>query len=248
MTIPVFASSPAYRVAVAELPLATRTADRAAGAVVVLEGRAGWWDAATAAIEDGAVAIVATEPVAPPVEVLEALRRVPVIVDRARLREDVVADVRRAAVVPRVLSALSQAPACTHALRDAVGWLRVLAGGPLRVGGSRRPGDPALLEPADGDGPLAALTSVEGPGMPDLMRVTAVAERRVEVEASRTRIVVSLADGAGVLIQPSRFESASRLALRRAIAALDDGGEPADLADLIHDATLARALAASRGA
>jgi hypothetical protein len=49
---------------------------------------------------------------------------------------------------------------------------------------------------------------------------------------------VETIDESGGLVAPTRFESAPRLALRRAIAALETG-RPRDLGDLLDDAALA---------
>ena len=78
------------------------------------------------------------------------------------------------------------------------------------------------------------------------IRATALAAESAEVVVDRrTSVIRTTAEGA--LHLPPRFESSARLALRRAIASLEDAATPTDLADLEHDSRLAlTALAGGR--
>ncbi len=111
---------------------------RAAGAIVVVDGATRWWDAAALAVEAGAAAVLVAEPREVPLEPVAGLAElaarsgVPILVHRARLRDDLVAlaIAQRAGAAPRVVVAECRAaqrdlPAM---VRDAVGWTRALAG------------------------------------------------------------------------------------------------------------------------
>ncbi|MDF2555688.1 MAG: hypothetical protein K0R60_1583, partial [Microbacterium sp.] len=135
--IPVRASGPQYRVAVAGLPLRVRGAAEQAGAIVVVDGSDGWVARSVAALDAGAAALIVSDPVAAGVEDLGSLAAragtVPVLIDRPRLRPDVADDVSAVPVAARMLAADVAADAAHvwAAVRDAVGWMRILAGAPL---------------------------------------------------------------------------------------------------------------------
>ena len=65
----------------------------------------------------------------------------------------------------------------------------------------------------------------------------------IEVEHDRTRVRTSTARGS--LSAPGRFESSARLAVRRALAALDAGDRPDDLRRLAADTALVERMLAS---
>ena len=140
---PVVAELPDYVVAIAGLPLSTERVDRAAGAIVVVDGATRWWDAATLAVEAGAAVVLVAEPREVPLGPVARLAQVAaqsgvtILVHRARLREDLVAVAleQRAGRVPRVVVAECRAAAgdLPAMVRDAIGWTRALAGERLTV-------------------------------------------------------------------------------------------------------------------
>jgi hypothetical protein len=244
---PVIAALAEYRNAIAELPLTVREADDSAEAIVVVSGEGLWWNAARTAFEAGAAAIVVAHPRSVPAGD-GVLDRMPVIIDRPRLRADVVADALAFGSEPRAISALVRSGREHDSiLGDTIGWLRRLADGPLRVATtSGRDTGVALVERADGAGPVIALTLVRGPSMPDEFRIDALGEQRLEVEATRFGVRVAAADEHGTRLAARRFEEPPRLALRRALEALETGDDPHDLAELRHDLDVAAEV--TRGA
>ena len=247
--IDVFAPLARYRTAAAELPLRTRTADAAPGAVVIVPGDDGdWASAATRAAADGAAALVIADPVLVPADVVSALSSrltIPVVVERPRLRADAVADARaaRAGSAEHVLSAEGSGPAATlpSMARDACGWLRVLSGGELEA----IAGDRSLALLRTTGGLAATLGTVATTRRSAGMRVEVLGEVRTQVDVGAgVRIVTTGA--AGALIAPMRFESSARLALRHALDAIATGEEPDDLAALAADTALLERLSAPR--
>ncbi len=95
----------------------------------------------------------------------------------------------------------------------------------------------ALVETSAGI--AATLTSVTTmrPGS-GRIRVQALGEAITDVEVEGRAARLSTASAAGRLIAPIRFESPERLALRRAIAALESAAAPADLDELAADTEL----------
>ncbi len=69
---------------------------------------------------------------------------------------------------------------------------------------------------------------------------------RSELEATTERTVVSTTGERGAVVAPARFETPQRLALRRAVDALEGENDPLDLAELAADAALAEQLAGGR--
>ena len=252
MTTPVRSDLDAYRIAVAELPESAVASLGMEGAVTVVSGGDAWWSVASDAIAAGAAAVVVARPAVAPSEALDALASLagatPVVVERPLLRADVVAAVGASIQklpAPGAIAVECHAPARTlsPALRDAIGWARVIAGAPLA---------PVTAESWDGR-VLALLESAQGasvsivaaaqPGAPSLgrVRITSIAQTRVEVDADLDA-VVCVTDAAGRSILPALFESPERVALRRAIAAVRTPESLSDLADLRHDTALAAAL------
>jgi len=252
MTTPVHAVLDAYRIAVAELPGSAVASRDAEGSVVVVPGDGAWWAAVVDAVAAGAAAVVVAKPGAAPIEALDALASVagavPIVVERPLLRADVVTQVGGAVAglpSPGALAVECHARAHTlaAALRDAIGWARVLAGAPLTRRAEQSWGGRALALLESDRGTAVSVVAAAQPGAPILgrVRVTTIAESRVEVDADLD-IVVAITDAGGRRIAPARFESTERVALRRTIAALRGRGQVSDLADLRHDTALAEAL------
>lgn len=240
---PVLASLAEYRTAIAELPLTTRGTAHPAGAIVVVAGEGSWWDAAHRAVAAGAAAIVVARPAAAPPA--GASFDAPVILERPRLRPDVVEDAFAFGSEPRALSALCRWGADATVVHDTIGWLRVLADGPLRAAAAAR--GLGLLERVDAGGPAIGLTVLRGPTMPDAFRIDALAECRLEVDAGAVEVRVTGADERGSHLAPRRLEGSARIALRRAIRVIDDGDAPDDVELLRHDIELARLFRATSG-
>lgn len=243
-----------YRTAVAELPLRARTVEGAQGAVVVIDGSRGWPQRSLVALRAGAAALLVADPVSVDQAEMAALEdtagRTPILLDRPRLRADVVAD----AAVPEAArhvtaDAVAISSELSAVVRDAIGWLRVLAGGELelRAAASLPHGVIALFEESVSRR-AATVTASALMGRGDArLRVHAVGETRVEVDldAATDRRSVEVSTSEGLLRRPRRHESGERVALRRAIDALADGSLPRDLRAFRHDSDLAaRALAA----
>lgn len=241
-----------FREAVAELPLSARRAGRPEGAIVVVPGQPGWVDAALAAVSAEAVALVIVDPV---VESTGELRRlaasgIAVIIERMLLRPDVAGDAvaaRAAAsggLPPRVLVADASAsraglPAAT---RDAIGWLRILAGEALELVAADE--GLALLETSAG---LSATLTAVMTARPDAGRIRAqvLGEVTTDVEVEGPVAQLATSSATGRLIAPFRFESSERLALRRAVEALAAHTTPSDLTDLLADADLLERIVAA---
>lgn len=222
-----------WRSAVAELPASTRLAEEAEGSIVVVSGTAD-----PGLLEKPAVVLLA-DPVLPAGAVPSA--GAPVVVDRAWLRADLVAD---AGAHPDALL-LSAECAAPHglvgtAVRDAIGWLRVLAGGPLALDAAHATasGAIALLRAGDRAATLC-VTVLADPAARSHLRALAVGVERVEVTTDDAGAAsVSVSSPAGELALPTRFESRQRVALRRALQAASQGST-ADLEELRHDEELA---------
>ncbi|TAJ48149.1 MAG: hypothetical protein EPO52_08215 [Herbiconiux sp.] len=237
-----------YRVAITELPERARSANDPRGSIVVVGGGTGWFARAVSAVEAGAAGLVVADPA---VEVSgisgfaeSDLRGVPVALDRELLRPDVAAEISREQPAS-VLTATCAAPAAAfdRTICDAVGWLRVLAGGPLQVT-ALQAGDGGLIMAVEGrgcPGGVLARVLVEPTAVPRL-RVSAIGAVRSEVSAAAAAAtVVRMDDERGTLIAPARFETRQRLALRRAIAAVTNGTMLDDLHEFAIDAEIALA-------
>lgn len=261
--IGVHATLPRYRTATAELPLSTRTVEAATGAIVVVDGSRGWPERCRRALQAGAVALVVADPTTVDDASLAALDqatgRTPILLDRPRLRPDLVADAVSETSVSekngqhpaRHVTADAVAPASElpDVLRDAIGWLRLLAGGDLelRAAASSPHGMLALLEEPVSTRAASVTASVLIGSGGARLRALAVGESRVEVEldAASDVATVEIATGDGVLRRPRRRESSERQALHRALAALAAQTPPTDLRDFRHDAALAAGVIAA---
>ncbi|GAA2026404.1 hypothetical protein GCM10009819_06970 [Agromyces tropicus] len=256
--IPVVATTPAHRVAVAGLPERAVPSGRAAGAIVMVDGAGAWWDVAGEAIRDGARAVLVTEPDSTPPAPIARLRTgtgTPVLVHRGRLRRDLVDDAlsARGGTAPRVTVAECRADRQRQpaVVRDAIGWVRELVGSPVGIaategGPSSRRAVTALLST---DGRVTGtLSAIRTPGADDLLRVRGLGETTTEIELDGTldRIELSTASVGGRLVAPTRFESGERVALRRALDAIAEGSSTSDLADLLHDSEAAAEVLSSR--
>ena len=250
--IPVFSDLLAYRVAVAALPKSAHLASHPAGAVVVVDGSTRWEEAAADAVAAGASAVVVAEPPHVPHErPAQAVERVPVpiIVARSRLRHDVVslAMEHRAEVRPRIVTAecRSTLDAVPGMVRDAVGWIRELAMGSLGVATSAvgAGGGTALLKAANGRPAGSMIVTVTRPEG-TLLRVTALGETTTEMELDEPmgsfELVTSTSGGR--LLAPAGYETGERVALRRALDAVAARTRPSDLANVMHDDGVARAI------
>lgn len=254
--IPVVADLPEYAVAVAGLPERAERVDRVAGAIVVVDGATAWWDAAALAVADGASAVLVAEPHEVPLELvaeLAAASEVPIVVSRTRLRDDVVAVAieQRRGVAPRIVVAESRAAVreLPAMLRDAVGWMRVLADEPLVVAStSIGSGTATALLRATVDGRVVgSMVAAETQPEAMVLRVQALGEVTTEVEIDAPLGVAELATSTalGRLVAPARFESGERAALRRAVELVARGESSRDLDHLLRDAEAASAVLGS---
>jgi hypothetical protein len=254
--VPVVAELPEYAVAAAGLPLSTERVDRAAGAIVVVDGATRWWDATAFAVEAGAAAVLVAEPQEVPLERVGRLAElaeqsgVPILAHRARLRNDlvVVALEQRAGFVARVVVAECRAaPRDLPAMvRDAVGWTRALAGERLAVAAASFGPDSgtALLRARAGGRVVGSLIVGTTIAEATVLRVQALGEAttELEIDAPLGRTELATSTGRGRLVAPTRFEAGERAALRRAVRAVAEGRAAADLEELLHDAETAAAM------
>jgi hypothetical protein len=250
--IGVLTSSPAYRVAIAGLPLSTRevAAGSEAEAIVVVDGAAGWVARAAGAADRGAAAIVVADPQAARLDenALRALAaRLPVVLDRPHLRHDVVADALAGEAAPSApwafVTAHCSAPAgvLSETLTDALGWLREIAG-PLELSVARGAGEGVLASLRGARGGVSLTVRRLGGAGPRIS-VTAVAPRRLEVTvAPGVTPAVRWTDESGASTPPARFENRERLSLRRAVAALGSSEPLSDAGDYLADASIAAEL------
>ncbi|MCI1020452.1 hypothetical protein HWD99_17635 [Microbacterium sp. C5A9] len=244
-----------YGAALAELPLSATAVDDVRDAIAVVDGTGDWAQRARMALRAGASALVIARPGTVgdgELAALEALAgRTPIVLDRPRLRADVVADAVAEAVPDAVgpdagwhvsADAVAVESEIGGVVRDAIGWLRILAGGrlALRAGETLPHGVLAMFEhPASGRAAALTASALIGRGGARL-RAHAIGETRIEIDldaATRDRtVVVTTAEGARRV--PRRHESSERLALRRAVDAVVHGNPPADLDEFRHDAYL----------
>lgn len=238
--------TPGYAIAATELPATAAGLDVAALAVV---HGPGWTrDAASAS---SSVVIAAGGAEAAPAELrnLLAAGGPPVIVERPRLRRDVVEDAlvaRAGAPLRMVVAECAAGPGDVRAtVRDAVGWSRELVG-PLALSTAHADARAAsaLLLTRAASVPVILRATVARLERP-FLRVTAVGEVTTEVVidelGGRTSVLTLSREGRRE--PPTRWETVERLTLRRALAALD-GAAVHDLVDLTHDTELAEQVLA----
>lgn len=224
----------AYRAAVAELAPRARPGE-GIDAIRVVEGRGTWWERL-----EGAAAFIVNEPDPAPAAVHERLDglAVPVVVVRRRLRPDVVADAISAFATPRhvVVDAWGGRTDAATVLRDAVGWARVLTGGPVRAFARADTERATTLAVWSETGVGASITRAVGGGVGAALTATALGPRRVEVRVDSGSPLheVSVDDEEGRRTARVRRESPERLALRRLLDARE-GVALGDLSDLAAD-------------
>jgi hypothetical protein len=251
--VPVRCGVLSYRAAVAELPLRTRQARDAPDAVAVIPGEAQWCDRVRRAAAAGARGVVVSRPaVVPAAEIRELsaeIGELPLIVERMLFRPDAAFDVAAGRATTGSsevrLVAVDGAALAGEAgvvLRDAIAWARVLTGSPLAWDAASA-GLAFSKGPQPGDVPVA-LNVVEISAGGSWIRAHALGEVRSELEATADRTVVSTTRERGAMVAPARFESPQRLALRRALNALEGGDQPLDLTELAADVELAEQLTA----
>lgn len=256
----IFTALPSYVAAVAELSVSAALTDDISGAVAVVPGSGDWWQGMLAARAGGAAAVVIADPAVLPQEALESRpwpADIPVIVDRPRLRPDVVADALRArrGGPARIVTVECAAPAAglEAVIRDGLGWARSLVRGPLtlQVCSATAEARIALLDSGGSAGGAIPVTlgvaAAAGLHADGLLQVLALGEVRTEVTVDRqaglTRLETSTEDG--TLRAPERYESSARLALRRAIEAQSSGQPGTELDELLEDMSLTRAVLAT---
>ncbi|KSU54612.1 hypothetical protein [Microbacterium enclense] len=230
----------AYRAATAELAPRVRPGT-GVEAIRVVEGRGAWWERLV-----DASAFVVDEPDPAPVAAHDRLAAigVPVAVVRRRLRADIVADAGAEALALRhiVIDAWGGRTDAAALLRDAVGWARVLAGGPLSVV-DRADATAATTLALRGPGGVGvSVTRAIGGGVGGALTATALGTRRLEVRVDSASPLPEVAfdDEEGRRIRPVRRESPERLALRRILDATEAGAAVSDLAELAADDAVLR--------
>lgn len=246
--VPVWVADETFHGAVAQLAGRVRPADRPEGAVCIVSAD-GPPDLIAEAARLGS-AIVLTQPWGAAPDVVETLgvAAVPVIVHRARLRADHVAESAGADEPRLVAGDVQSGPAeFAAAVTDAIGWIRALCGGPLAlraVSGSSSGALAAFEGPAGTPATLLA-TRLRAPARPALA-VHGVSSRAVDVtvdDAAGIRLVRLRGAEADQIMAP-RWETVGRMSLRRALEALA-GAASTDLDDLAHDRRLAAAVLAT---
>lgn len=246
-SMPVRVLSSLFHAAVAELPTSTHATDEVRGSVVGLEGGVGWTARVLEVAARGAVAVVVAHPVSTPSADLRALRErvgIPIVMDRPRLRPDLVSAAETAIAAGRpahLISVDGIAPTqrAATALRAVAGWMRVAGGGAPRL--LSQDAGIALLESPAGI-PITAGVILAAAG-PVRVRVRVIGPERTTILATSLGVEVSRETEHGQTILPALHESTTRVALRRAIDAVRTGGTPSDLDDLVADADLAQELA-----
>lgn len=251
----VFTDLPSYVAAVAELPASTERTVGARGSVVVVPGSSNWWQGLLNARAAGAAAVVVADPAVLPREALDGVwpGDIPVIIERPRLRPDVVADALRARAGNAAALITVECAAPAHVLGgvvcDGLGWARFLAGAPLALGGAAATahGRMALLDAHGGSGtvPVSLMaTAAGGFHAGGLLQVLALGEARTEVLVDQPAVLtrVETSGTEGTLRAPQRYEGSARVALRRALHASTSGGPVPDLDELLSDVALVHAL------
>ena len=239
--------------AIAGLPLSARASSKPNDAVAVVDA-VDWTSEAARAVDAGALAILVVEPgPATPAALAELQRTVadrPVIVLRRRLAPELL-PAASGAVAAVVAECAAPAPMLDAVLRDTMGWARLLAGGSLELGAGGASAGGRLAALSTGQGVSVSVVARTLSGVPDggVIRVAALgsARREVVVDEPAGILRFTVADEHGSAELPGRLESAERSALRRAIAAIEAGDRPDDLAELIQDLSIAGGILAERG-
>lgn len=241
--VPVWTDLAAYRAAVAELAPLVRLADAdAVGALRIIDGRGAWWDRLERL--PASAGVVVDEPQPAPVAAHARMRALdfPVVIARRRLRADVVAALEPVAASHVVVDAWGSAAEARVLLRDAVGWGRVLAGGPLDVVARDATSAADALALVRGSVGVSVTCASGGPGVGDALTAVTLGPRRVEVriDSAAATIRVATDDVDGRRLAAPRREAAERVALRRIRDAVATGVRPGDLDELAHDDSILR--------
>ena len=252
---------PSYRAAIAELPRSATLVEEARGAVAVVPGVGDWWQGLLSARDQGAAAVVLAEPEMLPRELFDGgsgpgtwPADIPVVVERPRLRPDLVWGAARARQGTRArivtVECAATAAALDDVIRDGLGWVRSLVQGPLTLVAGSCAGQVrmALLDTRAADGTSIPATLVgtvlDGPGAGGFLQVLALGEVRTELVLDQAAGLVRLETSTAgeTLGAPQHYESSARLTLRRTLEALSSGQPVPDLEDLLQDMRLAREL------
>ena len=219
-----------------------------------MPGDRGWVGAVVAAEQAGARAVVVADPMLAAVDELQLLAgriAIPLVLERPLLRPDVAGDARAAmpgegpGAMPRtiVIDAAASASRLGVVARDAVGWGRVLAGeAPTLLSGDR---GLALLETGRGIALTVSVVTTRRPGT-GWVRAQALGEAIADVDVEGRVVSVVISTPSGRLILPPRYESSERVAMRRALAAVESAESPDDLRDLISDTEPVEGILGSR--
>lgn len=249
--LPVAATSAKYEAAIAELSETTRPSISWKDAIVAVTARGAWWDSVLDARRKGALAVVVADPkdVPPAAEAAITGAGVPILLERHRLRPDVLDDALgpRAGTVATLVTVecAAPSPSLESVLRDALRWAATLAGGPLR----RVAGNSGLflLGAQALTGPVAVTLRTRllaDTALRPQFKVMALGEVRTEVEwgmiGDKVTVRTTTADGA--LLAPVRYESSARLTLRRTVETCRSRVGPDDVTMLLEDQQLAAEL------
>ncbi|WP_157525094.1 hypothetical protein [Microbacterium yannicii] len=217
------------------------------GAICVLDGDEDWTERALELAGEGAVALVVADPAAVSGERIHALQRAgtPVVLDRPRLPPDLPALGNAASrmhiFVADVVSVAADGLAAT---RDAVGWVRLLAGEGLGVDGAAHTAVATIATGRTASGaPVSLSITQAADGVRPAFEILAIGPERTEVRIDDATLErrIRVVGGDGTREPRPHWETGLRLALRRAVASLS-GAPPTDLADLHHDAAGAGAI------
>lgn len=243
---PVWSNDTAFAAALAQLPDRAERAPTPAGAVCVIDGRRERADRLRAVLAERPAAIVLTggEGASPAVLDELALAELPVVVHRALLRHDDV-DLVRTLSYRHVLVDAVGGQRDRRGLAAAVGWARVTAGSDLRVVSRARTSDSAVIAALESaSGRTATVSWTQRATLAGLtLSVLGLSDQRLEVEIDPVAgiRVVRIVDDHGALDHAPRYEASERLALRRALAAIE-GERPDDLGALRHDRAVAGSI------
>ncbi|WP_047520181.1 hypothetical protein [Microbacterium sp. ZOR0019] len=229
----VFAADDEYRIALAELTASAVVASDIHDADIVIGSRR------SKSRGDQLVLLSAGRgvPIDPPAA--------SVVIDRAWFRTDVAQElVGERGWFPRIEVEVTAPVRELHTvLTDVVAWVRTLADAGLRpgVGAATRAG--GIAEARAGDAVVTLQIRQRETGTP-VLRVAGIGPRRVEIRIDDDRRTprVRVADEAGELLLPMRWEDPARVALRRAVEACRSGAVVADFDEYVCDSSIAAQL------
>lgn len=249
--VPVWVGDASFDAAIAQLPERVVRSAQPRGAICVVDGRRERHENVRTLLAEDAAAVVLAHPGRARPELIGALDEavVPVVVDRPLLRADDAEVVSREALRPRhiLVEAIGARPHFRAVLLDAVGWVRILDAGEIDVVSRARTDDAVLAALRSSSGVEATVSGARlSTAVEPALAVDGLGERRLEVEldvAAGIRAVRVHGEN-GALVHASADEAHERLALRRALAALD-GTEVADLDELRRDSRIVDAILGS---